>query len=505
MAEIVLTTLNVKYAHAAFGLRYLMANLGALRERARIMEFDVNQRPVDVLEAILAENPRIVGVGVYIWNVSQATELVAMLKRVSPQTIVVLGGPEVSYEADQQEIVRQADYVISGEADLAFASLCEKILNGQQLPHKLMSAELPDLAKTALPYDLYDQRDIRQRVIYVEASRGCPFGCEFCLSSLDAAVRNVPLETFLTHMQHLLDRGVTHFKFVDRTFNLNINTARAILEFFRDRYQPPLFLHFEMIPDRLPDGLRQTIKQFPAGALQLEVGVQTFNEEVARRIKRRQDNEKVEQNLRFLRDQTGVHVHSDLIVGLPGEDIDSFAAGFDRLIGLGPQEIQVGILKRLRGTPIARHTEEWQMVYSPCPPYELLQTKVTNFATMQRLRRFARYWDLVGNSGNFVQTLPLLWQGTSPFWSFMGFCDWLFERVGRTHAIALETLAERLFEYLCDALQRQRQTVAETIWRDYQRGGRREMPTFLREQSPQKKAAAAVRTATLRRQGRHLG
>jgi hypothetical protein len=342
-------------------------------------------------------------------------------------------------------------------------------------------------------------------VIYVEASRGCPFGCEFCLSSLDAAVRNVPLETFLTQMQHLLDRGVTHFKFVDRTFNLNINTARAILEFFRDRYQPPLFLHFEMIPDRLPDGLRQTIKQFPAGALQLEVGVQTFNEEVARRIKRRQDNEKVEQNLRFLRDQTGVHVHSDLIVGLPGEDIDSFAAGFDRLIGLGPQEIQVGILKRLRGAPIARHTEEWQMVYSPHPPYELLQTKVTNFATMQRLRRFARYWDLVGNSGNFVQTLPLLWQGTSPFWSFMGFCDWLFERVGRTHAIALETLAERLFEYLCDALQRQRQPVAETIWRDYQRGRRREMPTFLREQLPQEKAAAAVRTATLRRQSRHLG
>jgi radical SAM superfamily enzyme YgiQ (UPF0313 family) len=215
----------------------------------------------------------------------------------------------------------------------------------------------------ALPYDLYTDADIAHRVIYVEASRGCPYECEFCLSSLDVPVRNAPLEPFLTAMQHLLDRGVCQFKFVDRTFNLNLKISSAILRFFLERYRPGLFVHFEMIPDRLPQALRELIREFPPGVLQFEVGIQTFNEQVAKLISRRQDNARAEENLRWLREETGVHVHADLIVGLPGEDMASFAAGFDRLVALGPQEIQVGLLKRLRGTPIVRHDRDWGMVY----------------------------------------------------------------------------------------------------------------------------------------------
>ena len=210
-------------------------------------------------------------------------------------------------------------------------------------------------------------------------------------------------------MQRLLDRGVKQFKFVDRTFNLNVNVSKTILEFFLARYQPGHFFHFEMIPDRLPESLREIIARFPPGALQFEVGIQTFNEEVSQLISRRQNYEKLADNFHFLRRETGVHIHADLIVGLPGETLESFAAGFDRLIALGPQEIQVGILKRLRGTPIVRHDAEWQMVYNPHPPYEILQNKLIDFATMQKLRRFARYWDLVGNSGNFIETTPLIW------------------------------------------------------------------------------------------------
>ena len=160
--------------------------------------------------------------------------------------------------------------------------------------------------------------------------------------------------------------------------------------------------------------------QNPSGALQFEVGIQTFNETVGQLIARRQNYARLEENLTFLRRQTGVHVHADLIAGLPGETLESFAAGFDRLIGLGPQEIQVGILKRLRGTPIVRHDTEWQMVYNPHPPYEILRNKLIDFATLQKLRRFARYWDLVGNSGNFVETAPLIWSGGAlPFAAFM--------------------------------------------------------------------------------------
>jgi radical SAM superfamily enzyme YgiQ (UPF0313 family) len=481
VSDIVLTTLNAKYAHASFGLRYLMANLGSLRDRAVMLEFDVNQRPVDVIESILAQNPAIVGVGIYIWNATAATQLVGELKRIRPDLTIVLGGPEVSYETDQQDICRLADFVITGEADLAFADLCQQLLAGQRPLMKVIKADLPDVAKLVLPYNLYDERDIASRVIYVEASRGCPFKCEFCLSSLDVPVRNVPIDAFLASMQMLLDRGVRLFKFVDRTFNLNLNIGKAILQFFLDRHRPGLFLHFEMIPDRLPETLRELIAKFPSGALQFEVGIQTFNEHVSQRISRRQDNGKVTDNLTWLGTNTGVHVHADLIVGLPGEDVDSFGVGFDRLVALQPQEIQVGMLKRLRGTPIVRHDAEWGMVYSPHPPFEILQTKLVNFQTMQRLRRFARYWDLIANSGNFIETTPLLWRDppNSPFRSFLGLSDWLFTIAGRNHGIALQSLAEYLFRYLTEISQQDPATVGTAIWNDYRRAGRSDRPRFL--------------------------
>jgi radical SAM superfamily enzyme YgiQ (UPF0313 family) len=526
VADIVLTTLNARFAHAAFGLRYLMANLGPLRERAEILEFDINQRPIDVLEAILARNPTIVGIGVYIWNAEQSLKLVADLKRVRPDLLVILGGPEVSHETDQQAIVALADYVITGEADLAFAELCDRLLAGRKPLTKIIPADLPEFAPKAmanpgetrraltLPYDLYTSHDIAHRVLYIEASRGCPFRCEFCLSSLDVPVRNAPLEPFLAALNDLLARGARQFKFVDRTFNLNLNVSRPILEFFWQRYEPGLFLHFEMIPDRLPEALREPIKRFPPGALQFEVGVQTFNEEVAARISRRQDIAKLADNLRFLREQTGVHVHADLIVGLPGEDLASFGAGFDRLLALGPQEIQVGILKRLRGTPIVRHDAEWEMVYSPHAPYEILQTTQMHFATLQRMRRFSRHWDLLANSGNFREAAPMIWTAddggtSSPFEAFLRFSDWLHRRAGRSHGIALNALAEMLFEYLTAEAHRDASLVAHAIWRDYQRGGRPDCPEFLRpyvapaERSNQRSSTRASSTSP-RRQARHL-
>ena len=405
---------------------------------------------------------------------------------------------------------------------------------------------MPDFAQIALPYDLYTDDDITHRIIYVEASRGCPFTCEFCLSSLDVPVRQVPLATLLGQLQRLLDRGVKQFKFVDRTFNLNVNISQTILEFFLERCQPGHFFHFEMIPNRLPEPLREIIAKFPPGALQFEVGVQTFNEEVSRLISRRQNYEKLEDNFHFLRHETGVHIHADLIVGLPGETLESFAAGFDRLVALGPQEIQVGILKRLRGTPIVRHDDAWQMVYNPHPPYEILRNKLIDFATMQRLRRFARYWDLVGNSGNFVESTPLIWNspsppsptgemagvkrrvalqlpaaagneipgpakaGTpnnSPFHAFLRFSDWLHGRTGRTDSIALVRLMELLFEFLTVERRFDAKPVAEVIWRDYQRGGRHDKPVFLKDFLSAEEPATPLRkskTALPKRQARHL-
>jgi hypothetical protein len=378
----------------------------------------------------------------------------------------------------------------------------------------------------------------------VEASRGCPFSCEFCLSSLDIPVRQAPLPALLGHLQRLLDRGVRQFKFVDRTFNLNVHTSRTILEFLLERHRPGLFFHFEMVPDRLPNALREVIIRFPPGALQFEVGVQTFNAEVADLIQRRQDYQRLEDNLRFLRGQTGVHIHADLITGLPGESLESFAAGFDRLIALRPHEIQVGMLKRLRGTPIIRHDSEWQMVYNPQPPYELLQNRLIDFPAMQKLRRFARYWDLVGNSGNFVETTPLIWSkvgqasrlpapprvsveevtptesrrpadegagGTpallSPFAEFMRWSEWLHGRVGRTDSIALVRLMELLFEFLTGERRLDPRQTAAVMWRDYQRGCRHDKPAFLKDLLSSDGPPAMsrrIRTGVPKRQARHL-
>jgi radical SAM superfamily enzyme YgiQ (UPF0313 family) len=506
MARIVLSTLNAKYIHASFGLRYLLANLGPLRGEARLIEFDIHQRAVDVVEAILAQQPRIVGLGIYIWNATQATEVVATLKRVRPDVVVVLGGPEVSFETSQQEIVRLADYVVTGEADLEFAALCGKILDGTPPAEKVIPAALPEPARIALPYQYYDEDDVAHRIIYVEASRGCPFTCEFCLSSLDVPVRQFPLPALLEELQKLLDRGVSQFKFVDRTFNLNISTSAAILRFFLDRYRHGLFLHFEMIPDRLPDSLREIIAQFPPGSLQFEVGIQTFDDAVSKNISRRQDYAKLADNLEFLRTKTGVHVHADLIAGLPGESLESFARGFDRLFAMAPQEIQVGILKRLRGTPITRHDQAWEMVYNPHPPYEILQNKMLDFTTMQQLRRFARYWDLVGNSGNFPASTRLLVQGESAFTAFMQWSEWLYGKIGRRHGIALDRLAELLFQYLTENRGLDHAKVAEVLARDWQAAGRREKPAFLLPYLPAADPSPPRRKSDApKRQARHLG
>jgi radical SAM superfamily enzyme YgiQ (UPF0313 family) len=454
MPAIVLATLNARYAHASLGLRCLRANLGDLREQSVIREFVIGQKTEEIVERLLSDAPRIVGLGVYIWNVDESTRVVAMLKRAAPEVTVVLGGPEVSYEVEAQRICALADYVVTGWGDVTFAKLARRILDGPRPLMKVHAGEQPPLETLALPYEEFDADDLAHRHIYVEASRGCPFKCEFCLSALDKTAWPFPLPAFLAALDRLWARGARRFKFVDRTFNLKIETSAAILDYFltkleTDAADPP-FLHFELIPDHLPDKLRALIARFPSGTLQFEIGIQTFNPEVQKLISRRQDNAAAAANLRWLRESSNAHLHVDLIAGLPGEDLASFAAGFDRLVALAPHEIQFGILKRLRGTPIIRHTESFALRFNPDAPYNILATDCIDFATMQRLSRFARYWDLVANSARFPTALHLLLAG-APFANFLAFSDWLFATTGQTHAIAVERLYDLLFRYLTEA------------------------------------------------------
>jgi hypothetical protein len=254
------------------------------------------------------------------------------------------------------------------------------------------------------------------------------------------------------------------------------------------------------VPDRLPEQLRALIKKFPPGAVQFEVGIQTFDDATSKNISRRQNLDRLEDNFRFLREETGVHIHADLIVGLPGEGIESFGRGFDRLVRLGPQEIQVGILKRLRGTPIVRHDEEYRMIYAPHPPYEILSTWDIPFADMQRMRRFARYWDIVANSGHFSATLKLLWRDeASPFIEFIRFSDWLHMTLRRTHQIALGVVAQTLFDFLVQESGVDAELAASTLEADWHRTPSREALN-LRGRS----LSAKTNVRGAKRQSRHV-
>jgi radical SAM superfamily enzyme YgiQ (UPF0313 family) len=480
--DIVLTTLNSSYKHTAFGLRYLLANLGDYKDRAQLIEFTIHKPPGEIVAEIANRQPKIVGIGVYIWNTEATLEVVRLLKNHYPEIIVVLGGPEVSHETGSQKICQLADYVICGEADFLFRDFCHQILTLNQRPQqKIISGLLPEITQIQSPYGLYDENDIKNRIVYVEASRGCPYKCEYCLSSLDKSVRNFPLENFLADLQILISKGARQFKFIDRTFNLSPSISTRILQFFLDRIELGLFLHFEMVPDRLPDELKKLIRQFPEGSLQFEIGVQTWNPQVAALVSRRQDYQKVRENLTYLQQNTGVHTHVDLIAGLPGETLESFAFGFDQLSSLTADEIQVGILKRLKGTPIIRHDREWEMVYDTKAPFQILQNKTMSADEMWKFQKFSKYWDLISNSGNFKITAArirgvLAQQSESLFGFYWELTDFLNERHETAHSIHLL----KLFESLLYFFESKNWQLKESLAQDYQRGRPGPLPKFLR-------------------------
>jgi len=537
VTAIILATLNAKYIHASLGLRYLAANMGPLADQTAVLEFTIDQRPLAVAEAILAQDPSIVGLGVYIWNVELSRQVFELLRCLAPELTLVVGGPEVSHELDDQAWLGELDYVITGEADEAFPTLCARVLGGRRPLQRVIAGGLPDLETLRLPYPLYETADLGRRMLYVEASRGCPYRCEFCLSSLDKKVRAFPLEPLLEAFDALMVRGARNFKFVDRTFNLDLRRSAAILEYFLARIgdHPDLFLHFEMVPDRLPDGLRALITRFPAGALQFEIGIQSLDPEVGARIQRRQDLGRTFENLRFLREETGAHLHTDLIIGLPGEGLEGFAAGLDRLIDAGVQEVQVGVLKRLRGTPIARHAEAFGMVFEPRPPNAILRSELIDFATMQRLKRFAQVWDTFWNRGQFPSAMAHLFgrdpavsdpalepapapepdpaalesdpaalesdptalesdpTGPSPFARTLAFSDWLFATAGRVYSIALPKRARYLAAYLVEHHGLNREQAQVLFDADFERAGR-SAPTLWIE--PRSRADARTQTQT---------
>jgi hypothetical protein len=287
------------------------------------------------------------------------------------------------------------------------------------------------------------------------------------------------MDKILAEFENLWLQGARQFKFIDRTFNLKIANANKLMDFFLAK-DDPYSLHFEVIPDHFPDAIKKRILEFPPTSLQLEVGIQTLNPEILDNINRRMNLEKVKTNLEFLENETNAHLHVDLIVGLPGESLDSFAKNLNKLKDMVNCEIQIGILKKLSGTTLHRHDAIFGMVYSDQPPYDILQNNHLDFKTIQKMKRFARFWDLVYNSGNFKKTVNYIFDDDA-FAGFFEFSEWIYTQSESTWQISLNRLSEYIFDYLTKDKSYDKKEIAQSILDDIITIRGRKIPSFLRE------------------------
>ncbi len=477
---IVLAAINARYTHTSLAARALYANLGDLQPHCVLREFTINDSPEAICCAIAALRPTIVGLGVYIWNRPCLEELVPRLRDSLPDTRIVLGGPEITHDPDST-LGNQADCVICGEGDLAFAEVCRALQSGAVVSLRI-SASPPDLSTIVLPYDYYTSHDLKQRAVYLESSRGCVHHCEFCLSSLDSGVRHLPEAEIHAALDCLLAAGVQNLRVVDRSFNLGGARAGRLLDHLLSGVLPPGFcLHLELTPDELGPAIRSRLARFPEGTLHVEVGVQTLHPDVSARVNRPMDPARVREGIRFLTHESHATVHADLIAGLPGETPESFVAGFDQLHGWGPHEIQLGILKCLRGTRLTRHSEEWGLRFRRTPPYDILETSSMPEAFIETVRRFASHWDRVVNRNHLPQSISrMLENAPSPWCTFDLFSKQLAATHG-LHGIDLVDLCASLLAFMPAHCGVSHNEAASMLQSDYHNNGKRKtIPRFLR-------------------------
>lgn len=450
---IVIVAINARYSHCAYGVRTLAANLGTLQKQAEIVEADTSVQPFQLAAALAARRPAVVGFSVYLWNAATVRETALILRQVSPQACIILGGPEI-VASDGARWSGAADALVVGEGESAFRGLCAEALAGlwrvgADTPRVVYGS--PDALETLeLPYAYYSVDDLARRTVYVESSRGCPYGCTYC-TSCQTSLRFFDPARLAKAFDQLIARGVRSFRFLDRSFNANEDHACAVLEVLLARHPQQFQIHLEIMPRRFGTRLRQTLAAFSPGTLHLEVGVQTLNPAVARAVGRCDDVAKVVEALAFLIHDARATVHADLIFGLPGEDEGSFAAGFDRLVReLDPPELQVNLLKGLPGTPLVASGAAPGLIFNPNPPYELLRSDALSFEAVVRLQGFARCWELIHNRGRFRSASRTIWERSngSPFARYLALSERILAAEGRLYAIGTQRLEAHVSSFI---------------------------------------------------------
>ena len=463
--NVVLSTLNSKFIHSSLALRYLKAYGEAHGQAYDIVEYTINMPVLHILSDITEHDIDVLGFACYIWNIEMTLHVVDMVKAVRPDIKIVLGGPEVSFTADELlERCPNIDYIVQGEGEEAFHDLVTALQLGNDgldpvipgvrgrrdgsILGSLEAVEVSDLSSIPFPYTEEDMEDLEHKIIYYESSRGCPFSCQYCLSGNKNTVRFFPQERTLEELQWFIDHGVKQVKFVDRTFNCAPHHHRPLMEFMRDS-DTDMNFHLEMEPELMTEWETNILCETPPGRIQIEVGVQSTHKKTLDAINRYNDWPYIQKSIRPIIQAGRTHVHMDLIVGLPHEDFKRFGQSFNDLFSLQPHALQIGFLKLLKGSGV-RRMREYKYVADPLAPYEVLSTHVLPYDDVRFLKYFEDVFERFYNSERFRTTFGYIGQqlihGKTD--AFTYFCDmtraWLKEG---NHKVNLKDIDQIEFLY----------------------------------------------------------
>ncbi|MGE7922038.1 B12-binding domain-containing radical SAM protein [Viridibacillus arvi] len=465
--NIVLATLNAKYIHTNIALRYLKS-FATPEFDPIISEYTIKDPSFNIVSDIYQKKPDIVGFSCYIWNIEETIRVIRMLKKVSPNTKIILGGPEVSYDVhDWLRRLNDVDYIIMGEGEYSFKQLLFH-LNGElsleEVPGicylkdgKVIIHPQPkkvDLREMPSPYRFEeDIPDIPKRISYIETSRGCPFSCQFCLSSIEVGVRYFNREKIKEDIRYLMEHGARTIKFVDRTFNISRSYAMEMFQFLIDEHKPGVVFQFEITADIMrPEVIQFLNDNAPKGLFRFEIGVQSTNDLTNELVKRRQNFEKLSRTVTMVKDGGKIDQHLDLIAGLPEEDYASFRQTFNDVFAMRPEELQLGFLKLLRGTGLRLQAKEYGYEYVDMAPYEIFANNLLTFDDILRIKQaedvLEKYW----NDHRMDRTVEYLVTEVfeSPFDFFQEFGTYWEERAWSRIGHQLEDLFNRLLQFLHD-------------------------------------------------------
>jgi len=463
--KVVLATLNAKYIHSSLALRYLKAYSQKDYPDLEIAEYSIRDPIQNTLSDLYQRNADVIGFSCYIWNIEETIELITLIKKVKPNVTIIVGGPEVSYDLPYWfKRLRELDYLVYGEGEIALNQLLKSIEVGGD-PAEIAgiafrtngSIEIGSpqpkiqLSELLSPYtDKEDLAELHDKIAYFEASRGCPFSCSYCLSSVETGVRYFPIERVKEDLLRLINSGVKTVKFVDRTFNTNQSLALEIFRFLIENHQGTIF-QFEITADIMqPDVIQYLTEHAPSGIFRFEIGVQSTNEFTNSLINRRQNFNRLSETVLKLKESKKIALHLDLIAGLPEEDYNSFRTTFNDVFALRPEEMQLGFLKILRGTRMWEEASKYDYIYMDNAPYEVLQNKMLNFAEVIRIKRvediLEKYWN-AHRLDNSVEYL-IKHDFASAFDFFQEFGDFWEENGWNRIGHQLEALFERLSAFL---------------------------------------------------------